>query len=108
MLMPLDPIFLPILKAVTALSGIIPVMVEFILFLRILAVYPYNTTSRIKFFTIIFFPVAMKIARLTNISFYLVKLSIIDDESLQSTGMVVLQTLPNPEIEWFLNFFDNL
>jgi len=98
----------------STMTSLIPFMVELTLLLRILAVYPFNTTPRIKFVAIMTFPVLMKIARLVNLCITLVNLSRSlarynrsTDQNPYASGVVSIKTLPNSEIEWFLQVFDN-
>jgi len=94
---------------------LLPIMIESILFLRILAVYPFNITPRAKFVAIITFPVVMKIARFINfsiattgISHTLMQHNALTKQDPVTTGLHFLHSHPNFEIEWFLLILDNL
>ena len=104
---PHEPVSGSLLKTVTAVTGIIPIMVDFILFLRILVVYPYNATLKVKFFVIISIPILMMLARLINYTCFIVNISITVDNGILIVGEA-FHRLIYPEIEWFLGFFDNL
>lgn len=108
MLHPLQPIGRGVYLGYTGITIFIPCCVEYILLLRILAVYPYNQTPKRQFFMIIAFPVTMKIARIINASIYLAKFNALIRDSPIGVGAVALEAVPNAEIEWFLSVFDNL
>lgn len=54
------------------MDGLLPVVLDCILLLRLATVFPYERTSHAKYAAIMSFPVVMKIARLAAVIVYLV------------------------------------
>ncbi|KAF8638225.1 hypothetical protein AX17_002374 [Amanita inopinata Kibby_2008] len=85
------------------------VLVESVLLIRLLAVYPYGKVP-LKIFLAIFIPIGLlKTARVINIIIYLVDLSRILKPGVNT--LLLLQQrwteFPNYKIEWFLQVVDN-
>jgi hypothetical protein len=87
-----------------------PLLVESILLIRLWTVYPFRTTP-LKTFLAIFIPITLlKIARITNLIIYVVKLSN-ELKTQQQTVFWFLNVCKawflNSTIEWFLQVVDN-
>jgi hypothetical protein len=76
-------------------------MVDWVLFARILIVYPYHSTPRLKFVAIISFPIAMKLARAG------VLLAFCRPWAVTAGYESLLATNRFARVEWFLAMFDN-
>jgi hypothetical protein len=83
-----------------------PWIIDLLLLLRLAAVYPLRTHSRLTVAGVFAFPVAIKIARIVPAA---LALKTIYEAS--SRGMIavvnVSGTSPWPKVEWFLQIFDN-
>ncbi|KAF8638222.1 hypothetical protein AX17_002371 [Amanita inopinata Kibby_2008] len=106
---PLDPPSKSLSLAFTSLLSLSPMLVESILLIRLLAVYPYERVP-LKVFLAIFIPIGLlKTARVINSITYLVYLS--KDLVPGVNTLLLLQErwtrYPNYKIEWFLQVVDN-
>jgi len=91
----------------TVVTASIPAMVEFILLLRILAVYPYNATPVSKYVEMLSFPMMIKIVRLANIIYFLTRYKEINESFPLNAGHFALKRLRNPDFEWSLAVLDS-
>jgi len=86
-------------------------LVEMILLLRLLAVYPYSSTSKRIWFTIFIPLILLKLARIINTSIfnadYNRQLRLHPYYSPLASSQTVWRTYPNSKIEWILQVIDN-
>lgn len=86
-------------------------IVEMILLLRLLAVYPYSSTSKRIWFTIFIPLILLKLARIINTSIfnadYNRQLRLHSYYSPLASSQTVWRTYPNSKIEWILQVIDN-
>lgn len=68
-----------------------------------MAIYPFNTTPRMKFVAVMTFPVLMKIVRFIDLVIYFRVFT----KKFQVEGLYA-GVVPYQEIEWFLSVADNL
>jgi hypothetical protein len=109
MLSPLVPVSTNTTIAYTIINALGPILVEFILFTRLLAIIPYRMTPHAEFFRLLSFPVLVKIARIVNISVYLNKWSnAATGPTPAISGIILFATVANVKVEWFLQLFDNM
>jgi len=111
MLFPLQPLSSANTLVFSIMTSYIPWLVETILVVRLLAVYPYSTTpKRLWFF--IFIPLLLvKIARFVNLTIFTVEFG----ASLRSPSsgdpltmpQIAWNSHPGPKIEWIIQVMDN-
>ncbi|KAF9225238.1 hypothetical protein BS17DRAFT_765840 [Gyrodon lividus] len=99
--------------SMAVINGFTPVLVDCILLLRLVAVFPRERTPRFLWLAIIGVPVLVKIGRLVNVFFFVVyQAKNIDSLVKSRTGVggasVLLTVLPNVKIEWIFQVFDDL
>ncbi|KAM5539660.1 hypothetical protein V8D89_006769 [Ganoderma adspersum] len=96
--------------AFSAMAFCIPVCVQAVLIVRVVAVYPPRTLTWVRNLLIYGFFTAVFIARLVNMSIYLTKVS----RRIHQTGAdsitisVYEMSLPNGKVEWFLQSVNDL
>ncbi|KII90343.1 hypothetical protein PLICRDRAFT_528752 [Plicaturopsis crispa FD-325 SS-3] len=97
--------------AFPVLSWAGPVLVECILLVRLVAVFPPKITSRAKLVAIFAFPIANKAGRLVIWGIYMYRystLSIASNSSVQGGEKAWVNTLLTiNKVEWILELFDN-
>ncbi|KAJ6561505.1 hypothetical protein DFH09DRAFT_921028 [Mycena vulgaris] len=106
-LSPLNPVSSSLFDAYAFMSFFLPFIVESILVLRLLAVYPYSTTPIRKFILVFTFPVIVKLVRIINLAVFMRKYVILTRTvaSPLVAGDVFHQVAP--KIEWTSQLLDN-
>ena len=96
--------------AFSAFSFCIPLCVQSVLIIRVIAVYPPRTLTWRRNLLVYGLFVALFIARLVNMSIYLTKVSRrISETSADSITISVYEmSLPNGKLEWFLQSVNDL
>ncbi|KAF8479924.1 hypothetical protein JB92DRAFT_3149395 [Gautieria morchelliformis] len=109
MLSPLVPIVRATFMADSVINALGPILVEFILFTRLLVIIPYRMTPHAEFFGVMSFPVLVKIARIVNVSVYFKKLdTAARGPTPVQSGTALFATVPNIKVEWILQLLDNM
>ncbi|EGN96403.1 hypothetical protein SERLA73DRAFT_59592 [Serpula lacrymans var. lacrymans S7.3] len=108
MLSPNIPPLPGLVTALPALSTLVPFIAEFALVLRIIAVYPYTTTPRLKFAAILAPTVLCKVLRLAFLITFLVKFDAAVQGSVSSIADgEALWGIWEPRAVWILECIDN-
>jgi hypothetical protein len=111
MLFPLQPWSSANNLVFTILTGYTPLLVETILVVRLLAVYPYSTTPKRLWFFIFIPLLLLKIARFVNFTIFTVECDALlrspSSGDLLSVAQIALNSHPGPKIEWVIQFLDN-
>ena len=93
------------------LTGYIPWLVETILVVRLLAVYPYSRTPKRLWFFIFIPLLLLKIARFVNMTIFAVKYFALLQSPTSgdplATGQSSWGSYPGAKIEWFIQVVDN-
>jgi hypothetical protein len=93
-------------KAYYFLYGYIPWIINLLLLLRLAAVYPLGTHSKMTIAGVFVFPVAIKIAWIVAAALGLKALYEASSRGFEAI-MNTAWTSPWPRVEWFLQIFDN-
>ncbi|KAJ6561517.1 hypothetical protein DFH09DRAFT_1316097 [Mycena vulgaris] len=106
-LSPLTPAAIALFDTYAFMSFFLPFLVEAILLLRLLAVYPYSTTPIRKFILIFTFPVIVKLVRIINLAVFMRQYVILTRTvaSPLVAGDIFFQV--GPKIEWTSQLLDN-
>ena len=111
MLTPLHPWSSVNTLVFTILTSGIPWLVEMILVVRLLAVYPYSTTPKRLWFFIFIPLLLLKIARVVNLAIYTVEYNTLmrspSSRDPLSVPQIALNSHPGPKIEWIIQVLDN-
>ena len=111
MLTPLHPWSSANILGFAILTSCIPWLVEMILVVRLLAVYPYSTTSKRLWFFIFIPLLLLKIARFVNFTIFTVECDALLRSPPSGDLLFVAQFAWNsylgPKIEWVIQFLDN-
>ena len=93
------------------LTGYIPWLVEMILVVRLLAVYPYSTTPKRLWFFIFIPLLLLRIARFVNTTIYMVEYDALlrspSSGDPLSMPKLALNSHPGPKIAWIMQVLDN-
>ncbi|PFH50975.1 hypothetical protein AMATHDRAFT_3484 [Amanita thiersii Skay4041] len=106
---PLDPPSRSLALSFASLLAFSPILVESILIIRLLAVYPFGKTPHRHFFPIFTWIGLLKIARVVNAIDYVVNISRAVKPGMNTLLLLqeVWTRFPNYKIEWFLQVADN-
>jgi len=111
MLSPLQPWSSANSLVFSILTGYIPWLVEMILVVRLLAVYPYSTTPKRLWFFIFIPLLLLKISRFVNMTIFTVEYGTLLRSSssgdLLSMPRIAWNSHPGPKIEWIIQVLDN-
>jgi hypothetical protein len=111
MLSPLQPWSSANSLVFTILTGYIPWLVEMILVVRLLAVYPYSTTPKRLWFFIFIPLLLLKIARFVNMTIFTVESGVLLRSPSSGDPLFMPQIAwnshPGPKIEWIIQVLDN-
>lgn len=111
MLSPLQPWSSANSLAFSILTSYTPWLVEMILVVRLLAVYPYSTTPKRLWFFIFIPLLLLKIARFVNMTVFTVEyVALLRSPSSGnplSVSQVAWNSHPGPKIEWVIQVLDN-
>ncbi|KZW03277.1 hypothetical protein EXIGLDRAFT_828639 [Exidia glandulosa HHB12029] len=84
-----------------------PILVDSILLLRLVAVYPYTRTPKLRWFLLMAFPVACKVFRVVNISMFSHKVQVAVANDTAVEGANLIETFPQIKMEWIAQLLDN-
>jgi hypothetical protein len=111
MLSPLQPWSSANNVVFTILTGYTPLLVETILVVRLLAVYPYSSTPKRLWFFIFIPLLLLKIARIVNTTIYTVECGVLmrslPSGDPLSVPQITLNSHPGAKIEWIIQVLDN-
>ena len=112
MLSPLQPWSSGISLAFSILTSYTPWLVEMILVVRLLAVYPYSATPRHLWFSIFIPLLLFKFARFVNMTIFQQYVALLQSPSsgdplATGIGQYSWNFQPGPEIEWVIQVLDN-
>ncbi|KAF8844202.1 hypothetical protein BDN67DRAFT_810209 [Paxillus ammoniavirescens] len=97
----------------SVLNGFTPILVDCILLLRLVAVFPRQRTPRYLWLAIMGVPILIKIARMVNFIFFVVYQTreinnLVKSRTSVGGASILLTVLPNVKIEWIFQVFDDL
>jgi hypothetical protein len=95
----------PLERAYYFFTAFMPWIIDFLLFLRLIAVYPLRMHSRLTIAGVFVFPVAIKVARIVPASLSLKEMYSASAHGFQPV-LNIPWTSPWPRVEWFLQIFD--
>ncbi|KAJ6613934.1 hypothetical protein B0H10DRAFT_2269227 [Mycena sp. CBHHK59/15] len=106
---PLTPIKASVFIGYTAIVLYLPVFMDTILFVRLLAVYPPQSISWVRRVVVFGPPITFKIVRVSNLVVFLVKWAqlVKGSDTPLFAGQALWGTQPWTKIEWFFQVFDN-
>ena len=111
MLSPLQPWSSANSLVFSILTGYIPWLVEMILVVRLLAVYPYSTTPKRLWFFIFIPLLLLKISRFVNMTIFTVEYGALlrspSSGDLLSMPRIAWNSYPGAKIEWIIQVLDN-
>ncbi|KIJ13775.1 hypothetical protein PAXINDRAFT_135634 [Paxillus involutus ATCC 200175] len=95
------------------LNGFTPILVDCILLLRLVAVFPRHRTPRYLWLAIMGVPILIKIGRMINFIFFVVYQTreinnLVKSRTSVGGASILLTVLPNVKIEWIFQVFDDL
>ncbi|KAI0326460.1 hypothetical protein GY45DRAFT_109113 [Cubamyces sp. BRFM 1775] len=109
MIAPLDPTPLSFNIAIGVLGAVQSIIIDTILLIRLVSVYPPSYVGRRKFAAIITVPLLLKAARIVNLGLFIKALA--DATRDPATANVLIARIwehaPYLKIEWFAQLFDN-
>lgn len=91
--------------AVGVLGAVTSILVDTILLLRLIAVYPRAYVGQSKFIQLITLPIIVKIARVINLLIFIKELAVRAHDPVAISKFWV--SAPYLKIEWFMQLFDN-
>ncbi|GJE96288.1 hypothetical protein PsYK624_124820 [Phanerochaete sordida] len=109
MIAPLDPTPLSFNIAIGVLGAIQSIIVDTILLLRLVSVYPPSFVGKRKFILILAIPVLLKIARVINLCLFIKALADATKDPATANVLIarIWESAPYLKIEWFAQLFDN-
>ena len=109
MIAPLDPTPLSFNIAIGVLGAVQSILVDTILLVRLVSVYPRSYIGNRLFGTIIALPILLKLARVINLILFIKALA--DATRNPATADMLIAQIwehaPYLKIEWFAQLFDN-
>jgi len=93
--------------ASTVLIAVGTILVDSILLLRLMVVYPFHRTPRKVWLAIVSFPVAIKVLRVVNISVYCASIAQVINNDSPLEASAALENLFNARLEWTAQLLDN-
>ncbi|RDB24592.1 hypothetical protein Hypma_008258 [Hypsizygus marmoreus] len=108
-LSPLNPPPLSVNLAIGVLGAVQAILVDTVLLLRLLAVYPRSYIGAHNFVLILMFPVLMKVGRVINLIMFINALADATRDPATATTLIahVWSHAPYLKIEWFAQVLDN-
>lgn len=109
MIAPLDPTPLSFNIAIGVLGAIQSILVDTILLVRLISVFPRTSVGARGFYSMLVIPVLLKVARIINLIIFIKALA--DATKNPATAIVLVAQIwegaPYLKIEWFAQLFDN-
>jgi hypothetical protein len=109
MIAPLDPTPLSFNIAIGVLGAVQSILVDSILLVRLVSVYPRSQVGATMFGAIITLPVLLKIGRVINLILFIKALANATRNPLTANMLIaqIWEHAPYLKIEWFAQLFDN-
>lgn len=96
----------------TIINGLIPLFVDCIILLRLMALFPRRTTPPFTWFLVLCIPVIVKVIRCANITFFVVseikRINSFPKNSFVDLASALFNMAPSVKIEWIIQVFDDL
>jgi hypothetical protein len=110
LLTPAVPISPHVIIAIGTLDAFDPIIVDCVLLLRLVAVYPPSRTPFRKVALVLGLPIAIKIGRVVNSAIFMAYYAKVVSTETGVGGAAILVTSgkPNVKVEWALQVLDNL
>ena len=109
MIAPLDPTPLSFNIAIGVLGAVQSIIVDTILLIRLVSVYPPSFVGKRTFGLILVGPVLLKIARIINLCLFIKALADATRDPATANLLIahIWEHAPYLKIEWFAQLFDN-
>ena len=109
MIAPLDPTPLSINIAIGVLGAVQSILVDTILLIRLVSVYPPSYIGKKIFGAMLALPVLLKIARVVNLILFIKALANATKDPATANILIgqIWEHAPYLKIEWFAQLFDN-
>ena len=109
MIAPLNPTPLSINIAIGVLGAVQSILVDTILLIRLVAVYPFSYVGATLFATIVALPILVKIGRIINLCLFIQALADATRDPATADMLIaqIWEHAPYLKIEWFAQLLDN-
>ncbi|KAH9885760.1 hypothetical protein C8Q73DRAFT_669351 [Cubamyces lactineus] len=109
MIAPLDPTPLSFNIAIGVLGAVQSIIIDTILLVRLVSVYPPSYVGRRRFAAILAVPLLLKVARIINLGLFIKALADATKDPATANMLIarIWEYAPYLKIEWFAQLFDN-